>query len=158
MTRYYRMKGKTTVWVPGTDHAGISTQSVVEKMLWKEKKQTRHDLGRPEFLKLTQDWKDRYQGSILTSLKAMAASLDWSREAFTMNPNFSAAVTETFCRLHEEGTIYRANRLVNWCCALNTSLSNLEVNNQDIPGRTLLDVPGCKPSVPSPNYIMLTCY
>ncbi|RAO72630.1 uncharacterized protein BHQ10_008642 [Talaromyces amestolkiae] len=147
MTRYYRMKGKTTVWVPGTDHAGISTQSVVEKMLWKEKKQTRHDLGRPEFLKLTQDWKDRYQGSILTSLKAMAASLDWSREAFTMNPNFSAAVTETFCRLHEEGTIYRANRLVNWCCALNTSLSNLEVNNQDISGRTLLDVPGYEKKV-----------
>lgn len=138
------MKGKTTLWVPGTDHAGISTQSVVEKMLYKEKKQTRHDLGREAFVELTKEWKDRYQGSILTSLKAMAASLDWTREAYTMNDNFSAAVTETFCRLHDEGTIYRANRLVNWCCTLNTSLSNLEVTNTDIQVRTLLDVPGCK--------------
>ncbi|KAH8700995.1 valyl-tRNA synthetase [Talaromyces proteolyticus] len=142
MTRFYRMKGKTTLWIPGVDHAGISTQSVVEKMLWKEKKQTRHDLGRSAFVELTKEWKDRYQGSILTSLKAMAASLDWSREAYTMNSDFSAAVTEHFCRLHEEGTIYRANRLVNWCCNLNTSLSNLEVINTDIQGRTLLDVPG----------------
>jgi valyl-tRNA synthetase len=147
MTRYYRMKGKTTLWLPGTDHAGISTQSVVEKMLYKEKKQTRHDLGREAFVDLTKEWKDRYQGSILTSLKAMAASLDWSREAYTMNDNFSAAVTETFCRLHDEGTIYRANRLVNWCCTLNTSLSNLEVTNTDIQVRTLLDVPGCKLTV-----------
>lgn len=142
LIRWQRMKGKTTLWLPGTDHAGISTQSVVEKMLWRTEKKTRHDLGRQEFTKKVWDWKDKYHANITNALRRMGGSFDWSREAFTMDPNFSAAVTETFVRLHEEGIIYRANRLVNWCVALNTSLSNLEVENKEVEGRTLLEVPG----------------
>ncbi|KAJ5731407.1 Valine--tRNA ligase [Penicillium malachiteum] len=147
MIRWQRMKGKTTLWLPGMDHAGISTQSVVEKMLWKKEKKTRHDVGREAMTKLIWDWKDQYHSNIKNSLRRLGGSFDWSREAFTMDPNLSAAVTETFVRLHEEGIIYRANRLVNWCVALNTSLSNLEVDNKEIEGRTLLDVPGYEKKV-----------
>ncbi|EHA21527.1 hypothetical protein ASPNIDRAFT_194077 [Aspergillus niger ATCC 1015] len=142
MIRWQRMKGKTTLWLPGMDHAGISTQSVVEKMLWKLEKKTRHDLGREAFLERVWDWKKEYHANIKNALRRVGGSFDWTREAFTMDPNLSAAVTETFVRLHEEGIIYRANRLVNWCVALNTSLSNLEVENKEVEGRTLLDVPG----------------
>ncbi|KAJ5510931.1 Aminoacyl-tRNA synthetase class 1a anticodon-binding [Penicillium expansum] len=126
MIRWQRMKGKTTLWLPGMDHAGISTQSVVEKMLWKKEKKTRHDIGREAMVNLIWDWKDEYHKNIKNALRRLGGSFDWSREAFTMDPNLSAAVTETFVRLHEEGIIYRANRLVNW----------------EIEGRTLLDVPG----------------
>ena len=142
MIRWQRMKGKTTLWVPGMDHAGISTQSVVEKMLWKKEKKTRHDLGRTALVDRVWDWKKEYHANIRNGLRRVGGSFDWTREAFTMDANLSAAVTETFVRLHEEGIIYRANRLVNWCVALNTSLSNLEVENKEITGRTLLDVPG----------------
>lgn len=136
------MKGFTTLYLPGCDHAGISTQSVVEKMLWRRQKQTRYDLGRPKFLETTMAWKDEYHSSITKVLKRMGGSYDWTREAFTMDKNLSAAVTETFVRMHEEGFIYRSNRLVNWCTKLNTALSNLEVENKELSGRTLLDVPG----------------
>ncbi|KAF9894301.1 valine--tRNA ligase [Aspergillus nanangensis] len=142
MIRWQRMKGKTTLWLPGMDHAGISTQSVVEKMLWKKEKKTRHDLGRQALMDRVWAWKHEYHANIKNALQRVGGSFDWSREAFTMDPNLSAAVTETFVRLHEEGVIYRANRLVNWCVALNTSLSNLEVENKEVEGRTLLDVPG----------------
>lgn len=142
MIRWQRMKGKTTLWVPGYDHAGISTQSVVEKLLYKQEKKTRHDIGRPAMLDLIWQWTHKYHDNITTSLKRLGGSFDWTRERFTLDENLSAAVTETFVRLHEEGTIYRANRLVNWCVALNTSLSNLEVENKDLEGRALLDVPG----------------
>lgn len=142
MVRWQRMKGKTTLWLPGTDHAGISTQSVVEKTLWRTERKTRHDFTREAFTDIVWDWKHKYHANIKNALRRMGGSFDWSREAFTMDPNFSAAVTETFVRLHEEGIIYRANRLVNWCVALNTSLSNLEVENKELEGRTLLDVPG----------------
>jgi valyl-tRNA synthetase len=136
------MKGFTTLYLPGCDHAGISTQSVVEKMLWRREKKTRYDLGRPKFLETTMAWKDEYHSSIVKVLKRMGGSYDWTREAFTMDENLSAAVTETFVRMHEEGFIYRSNRLVNWCTQLNTALSNLEVVNKELKGRTLLDVPG----------------
>lgn len=142
MVRWQRMKGKTVLWLPGYDHAGISTQSVVEKILWKTEQKTRHDVGRKVLTDMIWDWTHKYHKSITTSMRSMGGSLDWTREAFTMDENLSAAVTETFVQLHEEGTIYRANRLVNWCVALNTSLSNLEVENKDLEGRTLLDVPG----------------
>ncbi|RAL03634.1 valine--tRNA ligase [Aspergillus ibericus CBS 121593] len=142
MIRWQRMKGKTTLWLPGMDHAGISTQSVVEKMLWKMEKKTRHDLGREALVNRVWAWKKEYHANIKNALRRVGGSFDWTREAFTMDPNLSAAVTETFVRLHEEGIIYRANRLVNWCVALNTSLSNLEVENKEVEGRTLLDVPG----------------
>lgn len=136
------MLGKTTLWVPGCDHAGIATQNVVENMLWNRQKKTRHDLGRQEFVKLTWDWKEEYHIKINNASRRMGSSFDWSREAFTMDENLSRAVTETFVRLHEEGLIYRANRLVNWCTKLNTAISNLEVVNKELEGRTLLDIPG----------------
>ncbi|ERS99820.1 valine-tRNA ligase [Sporothrix schenckii ATCC 58251] len=142
MIRYYRMKGKTTLWLPGCDHAGIATQSVVETMLYRREGKTRHDLGRDAFIKTVWDWKTQYHANINNALRKMGGSFDWSREAFTMDENLSAAVQETFVRLHEEGTIFRANRLVNWDSKLNTALSNLEVNNKELTGRTLLDVPG----------------
>ncbi|GJE94069.1 valyl-tRNA synthetase-like protein [Phanerochaete sordida] len=142
LVRWNRMLGKTTLFVPGFDHAGISTQSVVEKRLWKSSGKTRHDLGREEFLKTVWEWKEDYQGRITTQLKRLGGSYDWSRVAFTMDDNLSAAVAETFCKLHEDGILYRANRLVNWCVHLNTTLSNLEVDQKQLTGRTLLNVPG----------------
>jgi valyl-tRNA synthetase len=141
------MRGKTVLYLPGCDHAGISTQSVVEKTLWKREKKTRHDLGRKKFVDLTWEWKEEYHQKINNALRRMGSSFDWTREAFTMDENLSAAVTETFVRLHEEGLIYRANRLVNWCTQLNTALSNLEVQNKELTGRTLLDVPGYEKKV-----------
>lgn len=142
LTRWQRMHGKTTLFLPGCDHAGIATQSVVEKMLWRKEQKTRHDLGREKFLDLVWEWKQEYHDKINNAERKMGISVDWSREAFTMDKNLSAAVAENFVRLHEEGIIYRANRLVNWDCTLMTALSNLEVDQEDLKGRTLLDVPG----------------
>ncbi|KAF9173279.1 AP-1 adaptor complex sigma subunit Aps1 [Mortierella sp. AD011] len=142
LARWNRMLGKTVLFNPGTDHAGISAQTVVEKQLWKESKQTRHDLGREAFVKKVWDWKDVFQARINNQVRRLGASYDWTREAFTLSESLSKAVTETFCRFHEEGIIYRATRLVNWCSELNTALSNLEVENKELPGRTLLHVPG----------------
>ncbi|KAM3530681.1 hypothetical protein MY4038_004775 [Beauveria bassiana] len=142
MIRWSRMHGKTTLWLPGTDHAGISTQSVVENMLWRRKQQTRHDLGREKFIETVWEWKEDYHQRINKALTRLGGSFDWSREAFTMDESRYAAVVENFVRLHEEGIIYRANRLVNWCTRLNTALSNLEVDNKELTGRTLLEVPG----------------
>ena len=116
--------------------------SVVEKTLWRKEQKTRHDLGREGLLKLIWDWKDLYHKNITTQLRRTGGSMDWTREAFTMDDNLSAAVRETFIQLHDEGIIYRANRLVNWSTALSTSLSNLEVENRELEGRTLMDVPG----------------
>lgn len=142
LIRWNRMKGLTTLYLPGCDHAGIATQSVVENRLWREEKKTRHNLGREKFVSTVWDWKEQNHQKINNVLRRMGGSFDWSREAFTMDANRSAAVSETFVKLHEEGIIYRANRLVNWCTKLNTALSNLEVDHKEIEGRTLLDVPG----------------
>ncbi|CCX33651.1 tRNA synthetases class I-domain-containing protein [Pyronema domesticum] len=147
LIRWNRMLGKTVLFVPGFDHAGISTQSVVEKTLWKNEKKTRHDLGREKFTDLVWEWKGDYHARIKHQLKKLGASYDWSREAFTLDDNLSKAVIECFCRLHEDGLLYRANRLVNWCCALTTTLSNLEVENEELAGRTLLSVPGYEEKV-----------
>ncbi|KAM5350002.1 hypothetical protein ACJ41O_006507 [Fusarium nematophilum] len=122
MMRWSHIHGKTTLWLPGCDHASISTQSVVENMLWRRQGKTRHDLGRTKFIETVWEWKEEYHQRI--------------------NNNLSAAVVETFVTLHEEGLIYRANRLVNWCTKFNTTLSNLEVVNKELSGRTLLGVPG----------------
>lgn len=142
LSRWHRMKGKTVLFLPGFDHAGLSTQSAVEKKLWQREKKTRHDFSRPDFIKTVWDWKEEYHVRIKSQFKRLGASFDWSREAFTMDENLTAAVVETFCRLHEEGIIYRANRLVNWCTKLTTTLSNLEVDQKELDGRTLLNVPG----------------
>ncbi|KAH0536755.1 hypothetical protein FGG08_006393 [Glutinoglossum americanum] len=142
LIRWNRMKGKTVLWLPGCDHAGISTQSVVENKLWKDRRETKYDLGREKFTELIWDWKNDYHAEINSVLRRMGGSFDWKREAFTMDPNLSAAVTETFVRLHEEGIIYRDNRLVNWSVKLNTAISNLEVVNVELKEPTLLAVPG----------------
>ncbi|KAK6203093.1 valyl-tRNA synthetase mitochondrial precursor [Scheffersomyces amazonensis] len=141
LIRYNRMKGKTTLFIPGFDHAGIATQSVVEKQIWANEKKTRHDYGREKFIDKVWEWKDEYHKRISSQVKKLGASYDWTREAFTLNPEYNKAVIENFVKLHEDGTIYRANRLVNWDVKLNTAISNLEVDNKTITGRTLLSVP-----------------
>ncbi|EFQ92380.1 hypothetical protein PTNB73_09823 [Pyrenophora teres f. teres] len=142
LIRWHRMRGYTTLYLPGCDHAGIATQSVVEKMLKRRENKTRYDLGRQKFLERTMEWKEEYHQHLTHTLRRMGGSFDWTREAFTMDENLSKAVTETFVRLHEDGLIYRSNRLVNWCTALNTALSTLEVDNKDLTGPTKLSVPG----------------
>jgi valyl-tRNA synthetase len=136
------MLGKTVLFNPGTDHAGISCQSVVEKKLWKESKQTRHDLGREKFIEKVWEWKELYGDRIHEQFHRLGASFDWDRAVFTMDEKPSKAVVENFVRLHRDGVIYRANRLVNWCVTLNTALSNLEVDNKELAGRTLMNVSG----------------
>ncbi|KAH6659984.1 Aminoacyl-tRNA synthetase [Truncatella angustata] len=142
MIRWARMHGKNTLWLPGCDHAGIATQIVVERRLKKVENKIRHVLGQKAFINRGWEWKGEYHTKINKAQRKMGGSTDWSREAFTMDPNLSAAVAETFAKPHEEGIIYRANRLVNWSNELTTAVSNLEVNNKDVEGRTLLEVPG----------------
>lgn len=126
LTRYHRMKGNNTLWQPGTDHAGIATQMVVERLLEKEGK-TRHDLGREAFTERVWKWKNESGGTITRQLRRMGASLDWEHERFTMDEGLSEAVKEVFVRLYEEGLIYRGKRLVNWDPVLHTAVSDLEV-------------------------------
>jgi valyl-tRNA synthetase len=126
LTRYYRMKGYNALWQPGTDHAGIATQMVVERQLAGEGK-TRHDLGREAFIDRVWAWKAESGGTITRQLRRMGASVDWARERFTMDDGLSAAVREVFVRLYEEGLIYRGQRLVNWDPVLHTAVSDLEV-------------------------------
>jgi len=133
LTRYHRMKGRNTLWQPGTDHAGIATQMVVERQLAAEGK-TRHDLGREEFIERIWDWKEESGGNITRQLRRMGSSLDWSRERFTMDEGLSDAVKEVFVRLHEEGLIYRGKRLVNWDPVLHTAVSDLEVISEEENG------------------------
>jgi valyl-tRNA synthetase len=140
LTRWHRMKGHATLYVPGTDHAGIATQSVVEKMLMKNESKTRHDLGREEFVKKIWEWKNDYGNRITTQLRHLGSSVDWSRERFTMDEMLSKAVVEAFNRFHEKGLLYRANRLGNWSCALKSAISDIEVDHIDLEGRTFLEV------------------
>ena len=142
LIRYNRMLGKTVLFLPGFDHAGIATQSVVEKQLFKQEGKNRYDYGREQFIEKVWDWKNVYHTRIKDQIKKMGGSYDWSREAFTLDPKLSNAVTEAFVRLHDEGIIYRDSKLINWCTKLNTAISNLEVENKEINGRTLLNVPG----------------
>ncbi len=133
LIRYHRMKGDNTLWQPGTDHAGIATQMVVERQLEAEGK-TRHDLGREAFIERIWEWKEESGGNITRQLRRMGSSLDWSRERFTMDEGMSAAVQEVFVRLHEEGLIYRGKRLVNWDPVLHTAVSDLEVVSEEEAG------------------------
>ncbi len=128
------MRGFEAVWLPGTDHAGIATQVVVERLLLKEGK-TRHHLGREKFLERVWQWREESGGTILKQLKRLGASADWSREAFTMDEKRSRAVRYAFCRYYHEGLAYRAPRLVNWCPRCETTLSDLEVETEPTPGK-----------------------
>jgi valyl-tRNA synthetase len=133
LIRYHRMLGDDTLWQPGTDHAGIATQMVVERQLEAEGK-TRHDLGREAFIQRIWQWKAESGGRITQQLRRLGASLDWSRERFTMDEGLSRAVTEVFVRLYEEGLIYRGQRLVNWDPVLHTAISDLEVISEEEAG------------------------
>ncbi len=133
LTRYHRMKGHNTLWQPGTDHAGIATQMVVERQLNADGK-TRHDLGRDAFINRIWDWKEESGGNITRQLRRLGSSLDWSRERFTMDDGLSEAVQEVFVKLYEEDLIYRGKRLVNWDPVLHTALSDLEVISEEENG------------------------
>ncbi|MBP9604049.1 MAG: valine--tRNA ligase [Chromatiaceae bacterium] len=133
LIRYHRMRGEPTLWQAGTDHAGIATQMVVERLLEKEG-QTRHDLGRDAFIKRVWAWKEQSGGTITRQLRRMGASLDWEHERFTMDEGLSTAVREVFVRLFEEGLVYRGKRLVNWDPVLHTAVSDLEVLSEEEAG------------------------
>ena len=133
LTRYHRMRGDNTLWQPGTDHAGIATQMVVERQLNSEDL-TRHDIGREKFIERIWEWKHESGGTITRQLRRMGSSVDWSRERFTMDKGLSRAVNETFVKLHEEGLIYRGKRLVNWDPVLHTAVSDLEVVSEEESG------------------------
>uniref|UniRef100_A0A673LJ00 Valine--tRNA ligase n=1 Tax=Sinocyclocheilus rhinocerous TaxID=307959 RepID=A0A673LJ00_9TELE len=147
LTRWHRMRGETTLWNPGCDHAGIATQVVVEKKLMRERKMTRHDLGRGNFIQEVWKWKNEKGDRIYHQLKKLGSSLDWDRACFTMDDKLSYAVQEAFIRMHEEGVIYRSKRLVNWSCTLNSAISDIEVDKKELARRTLLPVPGYKEKV-----------
>ncbi|MBC3930937.1 valine--tRNA ligase [Undibacterium curvum] len=133
LTRYYRMRGYNTAWVPGTDHAGIATQIVVERQL-DAQKISRHDLGREKFLEKVWEWKEKSGSTITGQMRRMGASADWDREYFTMDAERSKSVTEVFVRLVEQGLIYRGKRLVNWDPVLGTAVSDLEVVSEEEDG------------------------
>jgi len=133
MIRWRRMQGFNALWLPGTDHAGIATQVMVERELAKEGS-SRRELGRERFLERMWAWKAQYKDNISHQAKAMGASCDWSRERFTLDPMLSRAVRHAFVQLHDEGLIYRAHRLINWCPRCLTALSDLEVVHKDIDG------------------------
>ena len=127
LARRARMEGRAVLWLPGTDHAGIATQSKVEQHLRKEEQKTRHDLGRKIFLERVWDWKEKHGGIIIQQLKRLGCSCDWGRERFTMDPEYSRWISKVFVDLFEEGLIYRGKRMVNWCPKSLTALSDEEV-------------------------------
>ena len=133
LIRFRRMQGRNTLWQPGTDHAGIATQMVVERQLAAQGV-NRHDLGRDKFLEKVWEWKEESGGNITRQIRRLGSSVDWSRERFTMDDGLSEAVKEAFVRLHEDGLIYRGKRLVNWDPKLHTAISDLEVENHDEQG------------------------
>lgn len=130
LCRYKRMKGFNVLWQPGTDHAGIATQNVVEKDLMQQGS-SRHDVGREKFIELVWEWREKYGGMIINQLKKLGSSCDWSRERFTMDEGLSRAVKEVFVRLYEEGLIYRGDYITNWCPRCHTAIADLEVEHED---------------------------
>ncbi|MGH9617570.1 MAG: class I tRNA ligase family protein, partial [Acidobacteriaceae bacterium] len=134
LIRWHRMRGEQALWVPGTDHAGIATQIMVERQLADEGK-SRQQLGREAFLERVWEWKREYGGAILYQMKRLGASVDWSREYFTMDSRLSIAVKEAFVRLYEQGLIYRGAYIVNWCPRCQTAISDLEVVHEEQQGK-----------------------
>ncbi len=133
LCRHARQKGKNVLWLPGTDHAGIATQNVVERALAKEGKR-RHDLGREAFVERVWEWKKQYGGQILEQIKGLGASVDWTREAFTMDENLARAVRKVFVQLYKDGLIYKGKYIVNWCPRCHTALADDEVDHIDSKG------------------------
>jgi valyl-tRNA synthetase len=134
IVRWHRMRGFLTLWLPGTDHAGIATQMMVERQLASEGKK-RRDMGREAFIERVWEWKRHYGGAILDQMKRLGDSVDWDREYFTMDENLSRAVREVFVRLYEEGLIYRGKYIVNWCPRCGTAISDLEVKHEEVAGK-----------------------
>ncbi len=134
LIRYHRMKGDDTLWVPGEDHAGIATQTVVERLLASEGTD-RHELGREAFIARVWDWVGKYKSRIQDQHRRLGASCDWTRERFTLDEGLSKAVREVFVRLYDEGMIYRGERIINWCPRCMSALSDLEVNHVETPGK-----------------------
>ena len=137
LCRYKRMKGYNVLWQPGTDHAGIATQNVVERDL-ASKGTDRHEVGREKFIELVWEWKKKYGGMIINQLKRLGSSCDWSRERFTMDEGLSRAVREVFVELYEQGLIYRGDYIINWCPRCHTALADLEVEHEDSGQLSLL--------------------
>lgn len=135
IVRYKRLVGFDTLWVPGTDHAGIATQARVEKALREEKGPSRHELGRDAFIEKVWAWKEQYGNTITNQVRALGASCDWSRQRFTMDEGLSEAVREVFVRLYEKGLMYRGNRIINWCPRCGTALSDIEVEHVEQDGQ-----------------------
>ncbi|MEO1765492.1 MAG: class I tRNA ligase family protein, partial [Cyanobacteria bacterium J06629_18] len=134
LVRYHRMKGDNALYLPGTDHASIAVQTIIEKQL-KEEGKTRYDLGREKFLERAWEWKAESGGTIVNQLRRLGVSVDWTRERFTMDEGLSKAVLEAFVRLYDEGKIYRGNYLVNWCPASQSAVSDLEVDQKEVDGK-----------------------
>ena len=133
LARVKRMEGYEVLWIAGTDHAGIATQTVVEKELRKSENKTRWDLGREEFLKRVWTWKEQYGNTILNQLRRLGCSCDWSRTRFTMDAGYSRAIRSVFVSLFKKNLIYRGLAIVNWCPKCQTALSDLEVNSPEDP-------------------------
>ncbi|XP_022085297.1 valine--tRNA ligase-like [Acanthaster planci] len=142
LVRWHRMRGRPTLWIPGSDHAGIATQIMVEKSLWQHQRKTRHDLGRAKFTEEVWKWKKEKGDEIYRQLKQLGASLDWDRSKFTMDEDYAHSVREAFIHLHDNGTIYRSTQLVNWSCSLKSVISDIEVESKSIDGRKTVTVPG----------------
>src|SRR4051794_8791941 len=134
LIRWRRMQGYNALWMPGTDHAGIATQSVVERLVFQQEKKTRHDLGRDELVKRIWQWKDKYEARILGQLREIGASCDWQRTRFTLDPQCARAVRETFFKWFKDGYIYRGKRLVNWDTQLQTSVADDETYTENVKG------------------------
>src|SRR6478735_2636024 len=134
LIRYHRARGDNTLWMPGTDHAGIATQAVVERLVYQQEKKTRHDLGREELVKRIWEWKDKYEARILGQLRSMGASCDWPRTRFTLDETCARAVRQTFFNMFKDGLIFRGKRLVNWEAKLQTSDADDETYTEDVQG------------------------
>ncbi len=143
LTRWHRMSGDVSMWVPGTDHAGIATQMMVERQLASEGR-SRQELGRAAFVERVWEWKGVYGGAILDQMKRLGASVDWSREYFTMDDRLSVAVKEAFVRLWEQGLIYRGAYIVNWDPSAQTAVSDLEVEHEERVGKSRGRWFGCR--------------
>ena len=134
LIRYHRMRGFNTLWQPGTDHAGIATQAVVERRIREQEGKTRHDLGREELVKRIWQWKDQYEERILSQLKLMGCSCDWERSRFTLDEGLARAVRQQFFRMFKDGLIFRGKRLVNWDTQLQTAVADDEVYHETVKG------------------------